>query len=447
MPLAQARALFDNASVRIAPFTNRPDQAALRRLAAWAQRLSPTVSVDEASDGLLLDITGCEHIFDSEDQLSHLTLSGLHRLGFRSRAAIAPSIGCAWAVSRFGQDRCTIVKESELRDVISLLPIAALRVRDNVVDQLAHVGIEQIGQLLAMPRSTLPSRFGGELLLRLDQALGQAIETIETVSFVSPPVVERVFDGPTDQVESIAITARELIEEITDKLEQRACGARSLEIELVRSDLEPEYLAITLGRPSRDARHLWLLMRPKLEQAHLGFGVEAVRVRVLALGVIRHEQIQCHGEASQVAATDAERACEEMLDTLSNRLGEHRVLRAGLQTSHLPERAFVMSTINEPPDRMPEKAVPTDRPTVLFNRPLPVDVIALTPDGPVHRVIWNGDDIEVLSCVGPERIGAEWWRARSTTRDYFAACTEDGRWVWLVRGIESDRWCVQGVWA
>ena len=90
---------------------------------------------------------------------------------------------------------------------------------------------------------------------------------------------------------------------------------------------------------------------------------------------------------------------------------------------------------------------PGDRPTLLFDRPFPAEVIALTPDGPVHRVSWNGEDLVVLACFGPERIGGEWWRARDATRDYFAVCVEDGRWLWLVRGIEGGRWFVHGVWA
>ncbi len=447
MPLTQARALFGSGQVRIEPYDAPADQAALYRLAIWAQWISPAVGLDEASDGLLLDVTGCEHLFDGEDRLARLALQGLRRLGMLARVAIAPSIGTAWALSRYGDERCAVVSQTDVRRMLAPLPVAALRIGADVVDQLGHVGIERIGHLLDMPRSALPARFGDELLLRLDQALGQAIEVLEPVRPAAPPTAERIFDGPTDQIEAITGTVRTLVEQVTDELEQRCCGARSLRVELVRSDLAPEHLTITLSRPSRHAGHLWSMLHPKLEQAHLGFGVEAVRVRVLTLGLIRHEQARCDGADDSFNNTDLVRSCDEMLDTLSNRLGQKRVLRAELYGSHLPERSFVMSAAITPARAATEQAVRTDRPTVLFHRPVPAEVIALTPDGPVHRVSWNGENLAVLCCIGPERIGAEWWRFRGTTRDYFAAHTEDGRWLWLVRTIESGRWFVHGVWA
>ncbi len=447
MPLAQARALFDSDAVRIEPRDEAGDRAALSRLAVWAQRLSPVVAIDGTSEGLLVDVTGCERVFSGEPRLIRVAHEGLGRLGFRSRIAIAPSFGCAWALSRYGNNPCTIVGQRDVRSALSPLPIAALRVGREIADQLGHVGIERIGQLLEMPRSTLPSRFGAELLLHLDRALGHAIETIEPIRPVPPPAVERVFDGPTDRIEAIELTARELIAEVADELQRRSCGARLVEVTLVRSDLEPENLAVTLGRPSRDERHLWALLRPKLERAHLGFGVEAVRVRVPTVGVIRHEQAVCVGAGEDVAEAEVERSCDELIDTLGNRLGDRRVLRASLHASHLPERSFAMRPIAEPPPAIAAEAPTRDRPAVLFDRPVPTEVVALTPDGPVHRLSWNGKDLRVLECVGPERIGGEWWRARDTTRDYFAVHAEDGRWLWLVRGIESGRWFVHGAWA
>ena len=454
MPLAQARALFDSDACRIGACDAPRDRAALRRLAVWAQRLSPVVAVDDSggeADGLLLDVTGCGPVFGGEDRLVRVAAGGLARLGFGARAVIAPSFGCAWAVARFGDEGSRIVAPGDARCALSPLPIAALRVGDGVAEQLARVGIERVADLLEMPRSALPARFGEGLLLRLDQALGRAIETIEPVRPVPPPAAERVFDGPTDRLETIEVTARELIGEIAEALALRACGARSIEVELIRSDLDPERLVFTLSRPSRDAKHLWMLVRPRLERAHLGFGVEAVRVCAPVVGRIRHEQAGCGGAGSEVSGAEAERACGELLDTLRNRLGDRRVLRADLRASHLPERAFAVRATSGRPPRHAAGLLPRDRPTVLFDRAVPAEVIALTPDGPVHRVAWGGEELAVLSCIGPERIGGEWWRAAplqgGRTRDYFSLRVEDGRWLWLVRGIESGRWYVHGVWA
>ena len=445
MPMAQARALFATPSVRIETHDPSADAAALYRLAVWAQRFSPVVAVDEP-DGLFLDVTGCALVWGGEDQLLRAVVDAMGRLGFAARVAIGPTFGCAWAQSHFGAERASLVSPDGVRDALAPLPIAALRVDGVVATQLGEVGIDRVGDLLELPRSTLPARFGAELLLCLDQALGQAIETIEPIRPVPPPAVERVFDGPTDRVEAIELTVRELLGEVAGELERRSCGARRVDVELARSDLGPERLAVTLGRPNRDAKHLWQLLRPKLERAHLGFGVEAVRVCAAVVGKIRHEQAECAGVAGDVSATEIERSCGELLDTLHNRLGDGRVLRASLRESRLPERAFEMRDASDTESATVDSSM-SDRPSVLFDRPSPAEVIALTPDGPVHRLTWRGEEHGVTACVGPERIGGEWWRTADRTRDYFAVRDERGRWLWLARGVESGRWFVHGVWA
>lgn len=328
------------------------------------------------------------------------------------------------------------------------MPIAALRVEQPVVDGLLEVGIERVGELYDLPRSTLPARFGSELLLRLDQALGQAIETIDPVRPTPPPAVERAFDGPTDRIEAIELTVRELLEELADQLRTRECGARSIEITLKRSDLEPEVLTLTMGRPSRDAKHVWSLARPKLERAHLGFGVEAVHVRTKAVGRVRQEQGDVvAGAQGEIAPADIDRTREELLDTLGNRIGRDRVRRAALVDSHLPERAAETYPADLTPAFAERVEIGNDRPTVLFDHPIAAEVVALTPDGPVHRVKWRGGDEPVTVCLGPERIAPEWWRRAHATRDYFAVRTESGRWLWVARGLENGRWYVHGVWA
>jgi len=455
MPVAQARALFDAADVRIEEHRPERDRAALRSLAVWSQRLSPLVSVDEAAaeldelreaDGLMLDVTGCERVFGGEEALIRKAREGLGRFGVRARIAIAPTFGCAWAAARFvgGSDEL-IVPPGGVRAALAQLPVSALRIPAKTVDELGVIGIEQIEHLLELPRSTLPARFGGELLLRLDQALGQAIETIEPVRPQPPPRAERVFDGPTDRVEAIELTVRELIEEIALALAERESGARMLEIELMRSDLPPVLLSVTLGRPSRDARHLWTLIRPKLEGAHLGFGVEGIGVRVSVVGRLRHEQGEQWGSGG-VSGAEAERAASELLDALSNRVGAGRVLHVVPCESHLPERAFEMREVGEGRSYVQGAVVPGDRPTVLFDYPIPAEVIALTPDGPVHHVRWRDGNEPAIACFGPERISGEWWRGPDATRDCFRVQCASGRWLWVVRGLETGRWFVHGVW-
>lgn len=454
MPEGESRALLTG-PVRVEPHDPARDLAALRRLALWAQRFSPIVAVDPP-DGLLLDVSGCAAVFGGERRLLRGALVRLRRLGFEARGAIAPTIGCAWATARFGESPGRIVRDGNERAAIAPLPLAALRIEPEAVEALAEVGVETVAQLLEVPRSHLPSRFGADLLRRVDQALGQAIETLDPVREAPPPEAEIVSEGPTTDLEAIGLAVREALGRLIEQLAVREAGARTLVLWLHRSDAAPLRIEVRVSRPTRRAKHLWSLLCPRLERAHLGFGVE--RIRLVAPGPARLR----HGQAAEWdtdggAGTAAEHALDELIDTLASRLGADAVAVPEIAESHVPERASRLVRAGEirAMRRTSAPSVsPGDRPPMLLGRPEPARVLAVTPDGPVARVSWNGRERTVTACIGPERIAPEWWRARGEkeswvlcTRDYFKVQDEAGRWLWVCRELETNTWYVHGLWA
>src|SRR6185369_11899727 len=136
-------------------------------------------------DGLLLDITGCQRLFRGEANLLNQLLGALHALGFHARAAIADTIGAAWAVAHGGGDERTIVPEGQAFAALAHLRPWTLRIAPKIVAQLDALGLERIEVLLMLSRATIPSRFGDDVLLRLDQALGRVPEVFTPVR---PPV-------------------------------------------------------------------------------------------------------------------------------------------------------------------------------------------------------------------------------------------------------------------
>lgn len=446
MPAAQARALFDADAVRLEPADAAGDARSLQRLGVWAQRFSPMVQPDPP-DGLLLDVSGCARAFGGERNLAERAARSLSRLGIRCRVVIAPTLAAAWALSRYGEQDIGVITSQPLNELLSPLPIAALGADGAAIRSLAEIGIERIGHVLELPRSCLPARFGPDLLHRLDRALGRAFEGIEPLRPTAPIEVVRAFDGPTDRPEAIALTVRELLGEVADQLHDRGRGARVIEIVLDRSDMPPESVEIRLSRPSRDAKHLERLALPRLERVHLGFGVEAIAVHVRADAAIVHEQ-SVHGEGFEVDGRGGA-AVGEMIDAMTNRLGASGVVVPRLGASRRPERAaeLVAAADADSTAPMPVPMIDADRPTVLFDRPERAEVIVLSPDGPVRSVRWRGRDHAIAACVGPERIGDEWWIGPGATRDYFRVRTEGGRWLWLARALEANRWFVHGVWA
>ncbi len=127
---------------------------------------------DDTPDGLLLDITGEEHLFGSEHLLVTEIAGWFRRLGFFVRLAAASTIGAAWALARFGAHSLSRVEVEQLTEVLGALPLAALRVDAEILENLEQVGVTRIGEVLALTRESLRIRFGSDLLWRLDQAFG-----------------------------------------------------------------------------------------------------------------------------------------------------------------------------------------------------------------------------------------------------------------------------------
>jgi protein ImuB len=102
MAVADARA----AVAELVVVDDTPGKAAklLRLLGLWCIRYTPIVSVD-VPDGLILDISGCTHLWGGErGYLTEIVLK-LRKAGFDARAAIADTPGAAWAVAHFAVSR------------------------------------------------------------------------------------------------------------------------------------------------------------------------------------------------------------------------------------------------------------------------------------------------------------------------------------------------------
>lgn len=450
MTAAHALALLPAQGVHIAPHDPAGDARALRRLARWAQRWSPVVGVDPP-DGLLIDISGCERVFGSEEGHLRLLRSGVGALGLRCKIGVAWTIGAAWALARFGEGPLARAPDGAERAALASLPVRALRLEPQIIEALGEVGIERIASILDLPRSSLPARFGSALLSALDRALGHEWESIVPIADEPPIMAAMDLPGGTTHRESIDAAARTLLGELCASLRARERGASRLSLTATRLGLPPGSIMLALSRPSRSERHLWKLLEPKLDRLHLGFGVERLELVALRSESIPHRQDRL-GNGQDDGTNNADRAIGELLDTATARIGPDRVLGLELVDTHLPERAARL--VNHADcARVSLRAVGVApfRPSLLLDPPEPTRIVALTPDGPVMRLSWRGESVEALASIGPERIAPEWWRAPGLApgveRDYFRVQDAAGRWLWLYSEGERARWFVHGVWA
>jgi protein ImuB len=455
MALADARALVSSSRCHIAPLDGASVERALHRLAVRLLQATPIVALD-GTGGVWLDASGCERVYGGIDRLIRRLASWLGRVGVAARIAAAPTWGAAWAVARFGDGDAVMVSKNDVRAALSPLPLAALRIDSDIIERLALVGVARIEDLAVIPRMAIAERFGGGVLRRMDQALGTAVEPITPIRPAEPIITERMFDGSTRRLEDIQRCVQMLVGRVAAALARREQGCRRLDVTLYRSDMPPLPLVAAVSRPTRDAKHLWTLLRPKTERAQLGYGVVGVRVRARDAVRLPHEQTEAWSRTASGQQTQAV-AC--LVDTLIARLPHESVCRITAVPSHLPEHSFVF----EPIDRidgggggaMESEAamVEEDRPSLLLTRAVPIDVTLLLPDGPIASIReggggWGRDATHrITASVGPERIEGEWWQDDGPIRDYFKVQTQAGRWLWIFREVMDGRWYLHGEWA
>jgi len=446
MNLAHARALLAGCIVHVENEDAVGQRTWLLALARWAaRRWSPVVSVD-GTDGLLLDTTGCGHLFGGEARLITAIERGVRALGLTPRIGAAGTIGTAWAAARFGSAQHRMVCSGREREALAPLPTPALRIDPDSVDALAEVGIDRIGQLLDVPRHSLPIRYGPDLLRRIDQALGRLPEAVQRTTEKPVFLATRELPGGTTHLESIELVVKVLLDQIAGLLARQESGLRRLDGTFDRLGGEPEHLSIQVTRATRDPRHLWSLLRPKVERLNMGYGLERITLRAVVVAPLPHRQATIAGGDNPTWQDDADFAA--MLDALASRLGRTRVLRPELVPSYRPERSCRLVPVDEAATPLdPAPSFPTDpRPSRLLDPPSPAETIALTPDGPILRLRWRGHEHRLLCSIGPERIAPEWWRAREPVRDYFRVQNDRGRWLWLFREVGAPKWFVHGEW-
>ena len=521
----------------VLPFQPDRDNAALRALAAWAVRFAPLVAPDPP-DGLLIDITGCQRLHGGERRLINAIANNLEWLGFRARIACASTFACAWAAARFSEQDRAIVSGGDERIAMHSLPVESLRIDESVVESLHEIGIATIGELLRIPRLQLAARYGDDLLLRIDQVFGEAIETIEPVRPVPLLEAQRAFDGPVKQIEAIELASRDLLEKLIDLLYQNESGLTRLNVTFERIDAPDVRDSIRLAHPSRDFRHLWSLIKPKVEHLHLGFGVERILFSAAGTRPVGHTQQHVRTEDTVNGnRVSVDRAIGELTDHFIAHLGPDRISHMRTRESHVPERAVECVEVDvehghgchgfaaqqqavrvkeerpttrlalrakpwhqtEPAGRVrqtrpvhrtghisgrvcgpdllsaPSPHLPSGlslrvedrvsafriehfdspialiRPSRLFPRPLPIEVVSLSPEGPLLSIRMRGELQEVIDTIGPERIADEWWlRSRidfqNLSRDYYKAQIVSGRWLWLFRESIARRWFLHGEW-
>ena len=446
------------------PSDPEADRQALRELAWSGFEFTPVVAIEETDtpECLLLDIAGCPHLFGGEAAMCRRVQQAFQNQGLHCRIAVADTIGAAWALAHYGRFEI-VCSSGPLARALAPLPVESLRLPPDVLKKLARLDLQRVGQLLKLPRAVLPSRFGKQLLVRLDQALGQRPEPVTPLVCPEPVEVERVFAEPIRKRDWIETVLEELIVRLTEQLQQRQLVAMQFTFRFVaprqpsilrlETDADeskhrrpPAMIDLRLVAPTDSASYLQELFALQWERFHLPGEIDQIVLRAGQLSSRKTRQRALFdrnddgNEAKLVA----------LLDRLRGRLGRQSVVRARLTSEWLPEELVRYEEFLHGLPTVTAGAFPPEwtaradgsLPPRLYRRPFPLDVVTCD-DRPV-RLRWGRETFFVHDCEGPQRIETGWWVRRLIRRDYYRVATRDGRRLWVFRQQPRDAWFLHG---
>jgi protein ImuB len=442
MVVADCRAVLPSLQV----MDDQPELAEqlLNALAEWCLRYTPVVAVN-LPDGLILDASGCPHLWGGERAYLKDIVLKLRGNGYDVRAAMADTVGAAWAIARYGQIS-PLIESGKEREALLPLSVAALRLEPAITERLGKLGLHQIGSIIDMPRKALRRRFGESLLERLDQALGQAIEVIEPIRPLQPWQERLPSPEPIRTATGIEIALKRLLETLCTRLVKEGKGLRTAVFQCFRVDGNVQQIDIATSRASRNVDHLFKLFGLKIAslEPRLGFELFLVEAPVTEDMITTQEALWHKGSSHN----DEEIA--ELLDRLAVKTGMHTIQRYLPDEHHWPERSFkTAASLQEKP--VTDWRTDLPRPLHLLPVPEPIEVTVAIPDYPPMLFRYKNKLHQVVRADGPERIEQEWWIGEGLFRDYYCVEDEQGARYWLFRlghyAEGEPKWFIHGFFA
>jgi len=414
--------------------SNKPIE--IEKIAEACLRFSPQIALRTVAEpAIFIEISKCKTLY-TEKGLALRIQSLLSRFGVQGRIAIANDLSTALALAKYRKN----FRED--------LPIEALELYSNPFQEnamktnaplklttliLKRLGIINFKKLCALPRSSLPSRFGKETLFAL-----HCIESNHTLHWPEWTPPEKMLEGQDldesytlDTLEPILFLLKRLIDKSILRLKGRSQLVTDLSVRIYQEKYsyvkEPvRTYSLSLAFPQGSTLHLLSIINERLNSAlqkeHLEAPVHRIEIEILK--TVRGNAKQLHFFSKR---EEDQENLQSTLSRLANKLGFERVFFATPLENYLPEKSWKKTMIAAEAKEI-EQSLP-ERPLRILKTP--IQVRKFDQYFILQHKRWKVSEIK-----GPERLTGEWW-LDDPERDYFRVKMESGEDFWIYQSARA----------
>lgn len=390
------------------------EMARFERVAVAVETLIPRIEV--VIPGLILaPVTGAVRYFGGEEPLIDRVAKEIDAVagqGFRLGLAAGPFAARRAAEIATEADPLYIVAEDDA--FRAMLDVEALG-SDDMAAVFRWLGISTLGELAALPREAVVSRFGPDGLRAHRLATGEDRNTQDRV-IAADLSLEEKFDPPLENLEQAAFIARSLAHQLLEAPVMQGATPHRIEVEAEAADgavrSRTWRSADPFNEPMLAERVRWQL-QAWLDTAQLrsGPGIRGGLVRLrIAPADLSDDGRQLVLDEDALSAAEAQRAFAQTQAIVGN----DEVLQAIPQGGRDPgERALWYRWGENPPapERDPQAPwpgqIPAPLPALVPPDPYPLEVE--WDAGIPTRVRLGTRWVEVISWAGPWRKVGKWW--------------------------------------
>ncbi len=408
------------------------------RIEALSGPLNSYAQAHSLAVSLLIDRTGTETLFGTAEQYARKLKSELEAASFPCSIAACSNAEASLLLAR-SHTGVVCVQAHDLAKRLAPLPITLLRCDDATLTVFSRWGVRTLGELAALPETSLISRIGqrARRLQRLARGTEDHLLVPEEADLILSETA--TLDTPLVLLDSLLFVVSPMLERIMRRAVERAYALRSLTLVL---QLEKALAYERRIRPAIATQSRDLLLKL------LNLDLQTHPPQAAILGVTLTAEA-ARPQTAQRGLFQAQFPEPDKLDILLARLrsiaGDHNVGAAELCNSHRDDEVTMTSFR---PNVLAVGSSPSKSSCLALRRFRPAQPVRVSlKNGAPSLLFWQGGRLDLAEVKGPWQSSGYWWDGRTWEADEWDAVVVQPLYALRLRYERAPKaWTVAGVY-